>query len=39
MNLSMLFKIFQEGRRKKAKASSAKGFEVRTKPYISLNDV
>ena len=27
-----LFKILQEGRRKKARASSAKGFKVRTKP-------
>ena len=27
-----LFKIFQEGRRKNARASSAKGFKVRTKP-------
>ena len=27
-----LFKILQEGRRKKAKASSSRGFEVRTKP-------
>ena len=27
-----LFKILQEGRRKKAMASSAKGFKVRAKP-------
>ena len=27
-----LFKIFQEGIRKNARASSAKGFKVRTKP-------
>ena len=27
-----LFKILQEGRRKKARASSAKRFKVRTKP-------
>ena len=27
-----LFKVLQEERRKKARASSAKGFKVRTKP-------
>ena len=37
--LPCLSKILQEGRRKKTKASSAREFEVRTKPYISLNDV
>ena len=28
-----LLKILQEGGRKKARASSEKGFKVRTKPY------
>ena len=31
-----LFKILQEERRKKSRASSAKGFKVRTKPYNFL---
>ena len=34
-----LFKILQEGRRKKARASSAKGFKVRTKPKNFFDDV
>ena len=38
-NPTHLFKILREGRRKKAGASSPKGFKVRTEPYKVVFDV